>query len=350
MTPPVAPPQITLCGLSKAFGDVVAVHPIDLEVAAGDFCAILGPSGCGKSTLLRMIAGFADPTSGRVEIAGRDVTRLGPQARPTNMVFQGYGLFPHLTVGENVGFGLSLRRLPAAEIAVRVAEALSLVRLDGFQNRRIDGLSGGQQQRVALARALIMRPRVLLLDEPLAALDLKLRQSMQEELRRIHRETGGTFVFVTHDQTEAFALANRIVVMNAGRLEQVGTPQQVYAAPHSLFVADFVGASNVLSGHRASGTVTLAAGPTFAAPGPDGPVRVLVRPEAVRRDAPIALEAQITDLVFLGSELKVIATLWSGEVICARRPAGGDSDGWAIGASLRLGWSAPDHRVFEGAP
>jgi spermidine/putrescine transport system ATP-binding protein len=345
-----APPLIALRGLSKTFAGEPAVHPLDLEVARGDFCAILGPSGCGKSTLLRMIAGFAEPSTGRVEIAGRDVTRLGPEARPTNMVFQGYGLFPHLTVAENVGFGLALRRLHAAEIAARVDEALRLVRLDGFGDRGIDRLSGGQQQRVALARALIMRPQVLLLDEPLAALDLKLRQSMQEELRRIHREIGGTFVFVTHDQTEAFALANRIVVMNAGRIEQVGTPREVYAAPGSLFVADFVGEANVLEGRRVSGSVTLAAGPAFAVPGPDGPVRVLVRPESIRRDAQIVLEARVTDLVFLGNGLKIVATLPSGETICARDPDGGRAGAWAIGTAVRLGWDRADHRVFEAPP
>src|SRR5262245_33076457 len=214
-------PLLRLSGLSKTFGPVAAVEKLDLDVAAGDFCAILGPSGCGKSTLLRMIAGFIEPSTGSIAIDGRDVTRLGPEKRPTNMVFQSYGLFPHLTVAENIGFGLTLQKLPRDEIARRVSEALRLVRLDQFGDRTIDRLSGGQQQRVALARALIMRPKVLLLDEPLAALDLKLRHQMQEELRRIHNEIGGTFIFVTHDQGEAFALANLVAVMNQGRVGRI---------------------------------------------------------------------------------------------------------------------------------
>jgi ABC-type Fe3+/spermidine/putrescine transport system ATPase subunit len=350
MSANAARPLITLRGLGKAFGGLTAVHPLDLDVAYGDFCAILGPSGCGKSTLLRMIAGFAEPTSGRIEIAGRNVTREGPETRPTNMVFQSYGLFPHLTVAENVGFGLSLRRRPAAEIAERVGEALHLVRLDGLGDRGIDGLSGGQQQRVALARALIMRPEVLLLDEPLAALDLKLRHAMQEELRRIHQEIGGTFVFVTHDQTEAFALANRIVVMNAGRIEQVGAPEEVYLAPGSLFVADFVGETNLLAGRRNGGTVTLAAGPALASPGPDGPVRVLVRPERIRPGGALSVEARITDLVFLGHTLKIVAELATGETISARDADVRNHAAWRIGATLGIGWDAGDARVFEAAP
>src|SRR5215510_10608573 len=232
-------PLVQLRNLAKSYGGVAAVKPLDLDVAYGDFCAILGPSGCGKSTLLRMIAGFVEPTSGQIEIDGIDVTTLGPEQRPTNMVFQGYGLFPHLSVAENVGFGLALKKLPRADIATRVAEALQLVRLEGFGERMIDRLSGGQQQRVALARALIMRPKVLLLDEPLAALDLKLRHQMQEELRRIHREIGGTFIFVTHDQGEAFALANLVAVMNQGWVEQIGSPPDIYLHPKTLFVADF---------------------------------------------------------------------------------------------------------------
>ena len=248
-------PLLRLSGIAKSYGTTTAVEPLDLEVEAGDFCAILGPSGCGKSTLLRMIAGFVVPSAGRVEIEGTDVTRLGPEKRPTNMVFQSYGLFPHLTVAQNVAFGLALQKRPPVEIAARTDEALGLVRLGGFGERAIDKLSGGQQQRVALARALIMRPKVLLLDEPLAALDLKLRHQMQEELRRIHDEIGGTFIFVTHDQGEAFALANRVVVMNSGRVEQIGSPEQIYLEPATMFVADFVGETTILAGERRGGSV-----------------------------------------------------------------------------------------------
>ena len=344
-------PLVRLTGLAKAYGGVAAVKPLDLAIAAGDFCAILGPSGCGKSTLLRMIAGFVEPSAGRVEIDGTDVTRLGPESRPTNMVFQGYGLFPHLSVEQNVGFGLALRKEPRDRIAARVAEALKLVRLDDFGGRRIDQLSGGQQQRVALARALIMRPKVLLLDEPLAALDLKLRQAMQEELRRIHREIGGTFVFVTHDQTEAFALATRIVIMNEGRIEQSGPPASVYLEPGSLFVADFVGEANVLAGERRGGTVRLSAGPEFPMAGEDGPVRLVVRPEAVRAGAgEVTASARVEDVVFLGSALKIVAALPSGETLTCRDPDIRGQGGYVVGETRSFSWAAADQRLLEGAP
>jgi ABC-type Fe3+/spermidine/putrescine transport system ATPase subunit len=298
-----------------------------------------------------MIAGFVEPTAGRVEIDGVDVTDLGPEHRPTNMVFQGYGLFPHLTVAENVGFGLALKKMPRPEVASRVTEALRLVRLDGFGDRMIDRLSGGQQQRVALARALIMRPKVLLLDEPLAALDLKLRHAMQEELRRIHAEIGGTFIFVTHDQTEAFALSSRIVVMNEGRIEQVGAPHDIYLDPRSLFVADFVGETNVLSGTRKNGSVRLAAGAVFDTPGAEGAVRMIVRPEAVRRGAgDVTVEAQITDIVFLGNALKVVAVLSSGENLFARDPDVRRYGSYERGKAERFGWSLADQRVLDDTP
>jgi len=345
-----ARPLVELRSLAKAYGGVAAVKPLDLDVAYGDFCAILGPSGCGKSTLLRMIAGFVEPTAGRIMIDGIDVTGLGPEQRPTNMVFQGYGLFPHLSVAANVGFGLALKKMPRPEIASRVAEALRLVRLDEFGDRTIDRLSGGQQQRVALARALIMRPEVLLLDEPLAALDLKLRHAMQEELRRIHAEIGGTFIFVTHDQTEAFALASRIVVMNEGRIEQVGAPQDIYLDPHSLFVADFVGETNVLAGTRHNGSVRLAAGPSFNAPGAEGVVRAIIRPEAVRQGAgEITVQAQITDVVFLGNALKIVARLSSGETLSARDPDVRRHARYVRDSTESFGWSLADQRLLEGA-
>jgi ABC-type Fe3+/spermidine/putrescine transport system ATPase subunit len=336
-------------GLAKAYGGVAAVKPLDLDIAAGDFCAILGPSGCGKSTLLRMIAGFVEPSTGRVEIDGVDVTRLGPENRPTNMVFQGYGLFPHLNVAQNVGFGLALRKQPRAETAARVGEALKLVRLEGYGDRPIDKLSGGQQQRVALARALIMRPKVLLLDEPLAALDLKLRHAMQEELRRIHREAGGTFVFVTHDQTEAFALATQVVVMNEGRIEQAGPPASVYHDPASVFVADFVGEANVLRGRRYGDRVRLDAGPEFVAPGPTDDVRLMIRPEAVRPGGGhVRVDGEIADVVFLGNALKIVARLRSGETLVCRDPDRRSPAHFRIGEQCSFGWSEGDHRVIAG--
>ncbi|MGE0237875.1 MAG: ABC transporter ATP-binding protein [Parvibaculaceae bacterium] len=339
-------PLLRLSGLSKSFGPVAAVAPLDLDVAAGDFCAILGPSGCGKSTLLRMIAGFLAPSTGSVIIEGVEVTRLGPEKRPTNMVFQSYGLFPHLTVAENIGFGLALRKRSRDEIARRVAEALRLVRLDDLGQRMIDRLSGGQQQRVALARALVMRPKVLLLDEPLAALDLKLRHQMQDELRRIHREIGGTFIFVTHDQSEAFALANLVVVMNQGRVEQTGSTAEIYLHPKTLFVADFVGETTLLEGERRNGRVRLKAGLEFDNAGRDGAVRLVVRPErvAVR---PGGLEAVVSDAVFFGSSLKVTLKLPSGETLILRSSAPNAAAEHQIGTRLAVGWDAHDQQVID---
>jgi ABC-type Fe3+/spermidine/putrescine transport system ATPase subunit len=347
----VTGPLLRLEGLAKTFGSVTAVAPIDLDVAAGDFCAILGPSGCGKSTLLRMIAGFVEPTAGRIRIDGVDVTRLGPDKRPTNMVFQSYGLFPHLDVARNVAFGLTLRRLPPDEVEARVAAALRLVRLDGFEERPIDRLSGGQQQRVALARALIMRPKVLLLDEPLAALDLKLRHAMQDELRRIHAEIGGTFIFVTHDQNEAFALASHVVVMNQGRVEQIGAPEDVYLRPTSLFTADFVGETSMLAGGRKDGVVTLVAGASFRDAGRDGPVQLVVRPERVGidADAEVAVEGRIAEVVFLGAALKIVAELGSGERLVARDIDVEKRRSYPVGETVRFGWGLADHRVIDGA-
>jgi ABC-type Fe3+/spermidine/putrescine transport system ATPase subunit len=346
-------PLVRLRALRKSYGATEAVQALDLDIAEGEFLAILGPSGCGKSTLLRMLAGFIAPSGGRIEIDGKDVSALGPERRPTNMVFQSYGLFPHMTVAENVGFGLSIAKRPQAEIASRVAAALALVRLDGMAARGVDKLSGGQQQRVALARAIIMRPRVLLLDEPLAALDLKLRQAMQEELRRIHREIGGTFIFVTHDQGEAFNLASRIVVMNAGCIEQVGRPDEVYLNPASLFVAGFVGEMNILRGRRSGDRVQLGAGPVLAAPGPDGPVSVIVRPEAFRilkgaaaADGPV-IEATVREVVFAGTMMKYLLTLasggeiqiYDGDVEAARR--------LEPGVVVRLAWDPAKQRILE---
>jgi ABC-type Fe3+/spermidine/putrescine transport system ATPase subunit len=343
------PPLLRLSGLAKSYGANTAVEPIDLEVEAGDFCAILGPSGCGKSTLLRMIAGFVAPTAGRIEIEGADVTRLGPEKRPTNMVFQSYGLFPHLTVAQNVAFGLALQKRPPAEIAERTSEALGLVRLQGFGERAIDKLSGGQQQRVALARALVMRPKVLLLDEPLAALDLKLRHQMQEELRRIHREIGGTFIFVTHDQGEAFALASRIVVMNAGRVEQIGSPEQIYLKPATLFVADFVGETTILAGERRQGCVTLKAGGSFADPGKDGPVRVMIRPEKIQLTNS-GIATVVTDVVYFGTSLKISARLPSGESLIVRALDTSLSNRVKLGETQHVSWNESDQRVIDEQP
>ncbi|WP_406264517.1 ABC transporter ATP-binding protein [Actinacidiphila glaucinigra] len=248
-------PAIRLRGLRKSFGPVHAVAGVDLEIADGEFFSMLGPSGSGKTTVLRMIAGFEAPTAGTVELAGRDVTRLAPFERDVNTVFQDYALFPHMTVEQNVAYGLKVRRVPKAERIERARAALASVRLEGFGGRRPAHLSGGQRQRVALARALVGRPRVLLLDEPLGALDLKLREQMQVELKAIQREVGITFVFVTHDQEEALTLSDRIAVYHQGRIEQVGTPAEVYERPATPFVAGFVGTSNLLT--DGSGTYSI---------------------------------------------------------------------------------------------
>jgi putative spermidine/putrescine transport system ATP-binding protein len=244
-------PAIRLSGLRKSFGAIEAVAGIDLDIADGEFFSMLGPSGSGKTTVLRLIAGFEQPSAGTVLLSGRDVTRLAPFDRDVNTVFQDYALFPHMTVQQNVEYGLRVRKVPNPERRTRADAALATVRLQGFGDRKPTQLSGGQRQRVALARALVNRPRVLLLDEPLGALDLKLREEMQVELKAIQREVGITFVFVTHDQEEALTMSDRIAVFHNGRIEQVGPPADVYERPATAFVAGFVGTSNLLSGEAA---------------------------------------------------------------------------------------------------
>ncbi len=344
-------PLLRLRGLSKVYGSLTAVTPLDLDIYPRDFLAMLGPSGCGKTTLLRMIGGFVAPSSGTIEIAGTDVTALGPEKRPTNMVFQGYGLFPHMNVAQNIGYGLRLQKMPKHEIAARVGETMALVQLADLAARGIDQLSGGQQQRVALARALVMRPKVLLLDEPLAALDLKLRHAMQEELRRIHQEIGGTFVFVTHDQSEALALANRIAVMRDGRLEQVGTAQEIYASPKTRFVSTFIGEANLLPGRRRGGMIELAAGPRFADAGPDEEISLVVRPEnltalAPRETAEVTLAGEIRDIVYLGSHVRYkIGVAGGSDMVVHTAPDG--AQGRGIGGKLRIGWQRRHQRIVS---
>jgi spermidine/putrescine transport system ATP-binding protein len=241
-------PEIRLADLSKEFREVRAVDRVSLDIRPGEFFSMLGPSGCGKTTTLRMIGGFELPTAGRIELRGRDVTTDPPDKRPVNMVFQNYALFPHLDVAGNIAFGLRRKSVARDEIARRVGEALELVHLRGYDRRKPNQLSGGQQQRVALARALVNRPNVLLLDEPLGALDLKLRKALQVELKRVQTEVGITFVYVTHDQEEALTMSDRIAVMNRGRVEQLGTPEELYERPRTRFVADFIGTTNLLRG------------------------------------------------------------------------------------------------------
>jgi putative spermidine/putrescine transport system ATP-binding protein len=244
--PPEGAPQVRVRGLTKRYGEVVAVDAIDLDIASGEFFTMLGPSGSGKTTTLRMIAGFETPDDGSIELAGEDVGQLPPYDRPVNTVFQDYALFPHMTVQQNVEYGLMVKRVRRGERRERAQEALEMVRLGGYGGRKPAQLSGGQRQRVALARAIVNRPKVLLLDEPLGALDLKLRQEMQIELKAIQREVGITFVYVTHDQEEALTMSDRVAVFNSGRIEQVGPPAEVYEHPQSAFIAGFVGVSNIV--------------------------------------------------------------------------------------------------------
>jgi spermidine/putrescine transport system ATP-binding protein len=353
-------PLVRLRGISKRYAAVDAVKPLDLEIRRGDFLAILGPSGCGKTTLLRIIGGFVAPTTGTVEIDGQDMTAWGPEKRPTNTVFQGYGLFPHMTVRQNIAYGLRTAKRPAEEIRRRVEEAIALVRLEEFVDRSIDQLSGGQQQRVALARALIMRPRVLLLDEPLAALDLKLRQAMQEELRRIHQQIGGTFVFVTHDQGEALGLANRIAVMDKGELVQEGGPEEIYAAPKTRFVSTFIGEANVFPARRTGGWIALDgvssdAAARFPAEGPDGAATVVVRPEALRLAvdngggalaADLVLTGRLADAIYLGAYVKYVVALANGQRVTVHAPDSPLRKQLTIDAPVKIGWSLADQRVI----
>src|SRR5436309_3210964 len=284
--------QVVLQGLRKSFGDVAAVRDVSLEVRSGEFLTLLGPSGCGKTTLLRMIAGFESPDAGQILISGRDVTAWPAHQRPVNTVFQQYALFPHRTVAGNVAFGLEMQRLGKAQIAERVEKALEMVRLGGLGDRRPSQLSGGQQQRVALARAVVLEPEVLLLDEPMAALDLKLRQEMRVEVKNLQERLGITFVFVTHDQEEALVMSDRIAVMNRGRIEQVGAPEALYGRPRTRFVADFLAVRNVLPATVVSVASGMAAlrtrgGSSFQAADDGGfragaAVWVGVRPERIR--------------------------------------------------------------------
>ncbi|HET9249449.1 MAG TPA: ABC transporter ATP-binding protein, partial [Actinomycetota bacterium] len=286
---------VTLESVVKRFGDVVAVDGVDLEVREGEFFSMLGPSGSGKTTCLRMIAGFEAPTSGRVLLGGEDVSRLAPYERDVNTVFQDYALFPHMTVEENVEYGLKVKRVPAAERRERTADALAMVQLSTFGGRKPSQLSGGQRQRVALARALVNRPKVLLLDEPLGALDLKLRQAMQIELKEIQQRVGLTFIYVTHDQEEALTMSDRLGVFSHGRVEQVGTPAEVYERPATGFVAGFVGTSNVLEGEAAT---TVAGDPH---PFTIRPEKIaMVEPGAEGPEGACTATGSVREVVYLG--------------------------------------------------
>ena len=353
---------VDITGVEKRFGDLVAVRNLDLRIEPGEFFSIIGPSGCGKTTTLRMIAGFEDPTAGRISVGGRDMTGVRPYRRPVNTVFQSYALFPHLDVYENIAFGLREAKVAKAEVRDRVGEAVSLVQLEGRERSRPRQLSGGQQQRVALARALVNRPEVLLLDEPLGALDLKLRTDMQSQLKDLQRTVGVTFCYVTHDQGEAFSMSDRVAVMNQGLLEQVGKPEDIYHRPASAFVADFVGTANRFAGRIESGdagrySVAIDGIGSRGARGPDGlaagsQVLVLVRPENLKlsehaADGNAGLLASVVDAAFLGAERTVrLHSPVLGELTAAARGAGPAPE---RGARVELSWSDDEAWLIPAA-
>lgn len=351
-------------GLSKAFGNFTALKEIDLDIRQGEILTLLGPSGCGKSTLMRIIAGFDQPTTGTISLNGSDILRLPPERRPVNMVFQRYALFPHLDVYDNIAFGLRLKKMPEQEVRERVSRIIELVQLGPMADRWISEISGGQSQRVALARALVNEPRVLLLDEPLAALDLKIRQLMLAELKRIQESMGTTFVYVTHDQDEALALSNRIALMDHGRVVQLGTPDDIYFRPNSMFAARFLGETNVLEGvvqavakgvltvRHASGMVE--ANEREGAFNVSDKVIIIIRPEAILAE-PVkginkatsnVFEAQLKSIVPVGGRLIATAMFKDGSTIRFQQPRVDPEQIFEIGNNVRVSWSSKVVSVF----
>jgi putrescine transport system ATP-binding protein len=369
-TPVAAPdmPLLRIDGVVKRFGTFTAVDKLSLDIRAGEFFALLGPSGCGKTTLLRMLAGFETPDAGKILLNGRDIAQVLPHQRPVNMMFQNYALFPHLSVRDNIAFGLRRANMPRPQIDARVAEMVALVKLEGLEKRKPDQLSGGQKQRVALARSLARRPQVLLLDEPLAALDKKLRENTQGELTELQRRLGMTFIIVTHDQEEAMTVADRIGVMDSGRLEQVATPRQLYEAPASRWIAEFVGDINMIEGqiegneeHRL--TISTRDAGTIIAAEPRQPlskttVCVAIRPEKVKlsRRGPVSdaagaipmnrLEGVVTEVNYLGGVTTYKIKLDTGAVLQASMANTVRLDMDAYNASQRVtAWFTPDDCV-----
>ncbi|MEX2322914.1 MAG: ABC transporter ATP-binding protein [Acidimicrobiia bacterium] len=353
-------PAVRLDGVEKRFGDVIAVDRVDLVIEDGEFFSLLGPSGCGKTTTLRMIAGLEFPTAGALEIFGEDMGLRPPNKRPVNTVFQSYALFPHRTVARNIAFGLEMQKVPRSEVDERVARAIELVRLDGMEGRRPDQLSGGQQQRVALARALVNEPKVLLLDEPLGALDLKLRQAMQFELKELQERVGITFIYVTHDQEEALTMSDRIGVMHDGRLLQVGTPEEIYEHPSTRFVADFIGETNFL-GATSDGSerVILEGGTAIAVVGaPAGAgrtVTVAIRPEKIglhtAGEEPEtgfnALPGRVRRRVYQGDAITYEVDCDSGVHLRVRHPNLPGVSTHGEGADVVVSWPVAATQVLE---
>ncbi len=357
-----AAPDLLLEGVSKAYGEVAAVDDISFEVRRGQFYSLLGPSGCGKTTTLRLVAGFERADAGRILLAREDITDTPPNRRRVNTVFQHYALFPHLTVEDNVSYGLRQRKLGRDEVAARLDEALRTVRLEDLRGRYPRELSGGQQQRVALARALINKPAVLLLDEPLAALDLKLRKAMQQELKNLQEQVGVTFLYVTHDQEEALTLSDHIAVMNRGRLLQEGTPSQIYERPVTRFVADFIGQTNFIEGavesaDRSATTVRTRSGLLIRCDPSDianfeSEVVVSVRPESVvpSVDNPIAnrVSGSLARYTYLGDIVQFHVEIAGGTEIVMQRQRGQDpiAESWRIGEVVEVGWAVRDALVL----
>lgn len=360
-----SPRRLRLDNVSKRFGATVALRPLTLDVHPGELISLLGPSGCGKTTTLRLIAGFEYPDSGMVSIDERDVSRLPPDRRGLGMVFQNYSLFPHMTVGENIGFGLKMAGMARADIAAQVRRMLDMIRLPGHEDRRIDQLSGGQQQRVALARAIVTHPSVLLLDEPLGALDKNLREGMQFEIRRLQQSLGITSVMVTHDQEEAMTMSDRIVVMNHGRILQVGTPREIYERPRTRFVAEFLGTANIVSCHvlgAEAGALRLAfgagSGPHFTVATqtpsvPGNPVQIALRPEKlVLGDANprhMVLQSVVAEHVYRGAQLAYLVDVPAlGLRLHACRQAGPGTQAPLVpGQSVTLSFDPGDVVVLQ---
>jgi spermidine/putrescine transport system ATP-binding protein len=360
-------PVVQLDNVRKQYGSFVAVHKADFSIGRGEFFAMLGPSGCGKTTTLKMIAGFEQPTSGRIILEGQDVSQVPPHRRNVNTVFQQYALFPHMSVFDNIAFGPRSKKISESSVTKSVNEMLEVVRLTDFAARRPSQLSGGQQQRVALARALVNYPSALLLDEPLAALDLKLREAMQIELKRIQREVGITFVFVTHDQGEALTMSDRIAVMSEGRVEQVGAPHDIYARPQSLFVAGFIGSANLLPGvvtssESSSFDVTLSGGTVVQVPvanvqaditfGIGTRVTVMLRPEQVLL-ASVSSESptvRVTDTVFQGASIRVVGRLQDNTEVSAIVPINPSQPVPTPGDSFSLTWHQQAPYMLSGWP
>ncbi|ACY96047.1 ABC transporter ATP-binding protein [Thermomonospora curvata] len=350
--------SISIDAVSKKYGDNTVLEAVDLDIRAGEFLTLLGASGSGKSTLLNIIAGFIRPNSGTVKVDGRDITSLPPHKRGFGMVFQHYALFPHMSVADNVAFPLKRQKVAKNEIRTRVAEALEMVELGHLGNRRPAELSGGQQQRVALARAIVFRPRVLLMDEPLGALDKLLREQLQLEIRRLHQEMGITFVFVTHDQDEALMMSDRIALLRNGRIVQLGTPEQLYAEPNCRYSAEFVGASNIFTGTiQANGFIDDADGQHYRIPeGADRDGRsLMIRPERLHIATETAfvpesmnrVEAIVEDCIYLGSSRTVQLRTPAGRRLLARTDVPRVPDGVVPGARVYAYWDVHDSRVLD---